>query len=300
LRSPYAAAILCLIIVSANGVMVRGVAFDVPPMALIFWRNLIGTAVLVALAWRYLKRELPVLRARWPMLALCGLLHVVFGNGMNVIGLHYTTVVNASLMSAFLPAVTVAVAMALGVDRVNRIQSAGIALSAIGVLILISRGSIETFATLDFGRGDLLILVSVVSFSIYNAIVREAAPGLHLLSLTASVMVCGLICITPLYLWEHVMVEAARPTANFFVAVGYMGLFATVLAMILWNQAVREIGPARTGPLNNLGPVFGIAQGMIWLGERLEAYHLAGMAVIGAGIYLATLLGRKRKLERAS
>jgi drug/metabolite transporter (DMT)-like permease len=300
LRSPYAAAILCLIIVSANGVMVRGVAFDVPPMALIFWRNLIGTAVLVALAWRYLKRELPVLRARWPMLALCGLLHVVFGNGMNVIGLHYTTVVNASLMSAFLPAVTVAVAMALGVDRVNRIQSAGIALSAIGVLILISRGSIETFATLDFGRGDLLILVSVVSFSIYNAIVREAAPGLHLLSLTASVMVCGLICITPLYLLEHVMVEAARPTANFFVAVGYMGVFATVLAMILWNQAVREIGPARTGPLNNLGPVFGIAQGMIWLGERLEAYHLAGMAVIGAGIYLATLLGRKRKIERAS
>ena len=280
--------------------MVRGVAFDVPPMALIFWRNLIGTVILVALAWRYLRYELPVLRARWPMLALCGFLHVVLGNGLNVIGLHYTTVVNASLMSAFLPAVTVAIATALGVDRVNRIQTAGIALSAVGVLILISRGSLATFATLDFGRGDLLILVSVVSFSLYNAIVREAAPGLHLLSLTASVMVCGLVFITPLYLWEHVMVEAARPTLSFFVAIGYMGIFATVLAMIMWNQAVREIGPARTGPLNNLGPVFGIAQGMIWLGERLESYHLAGMAVIGAGIYLATFLGRKRRLKRGS
>jgi drug/metabolite transporter (DMT)-like permease len=279
--------------------MIRGVAPEVPPIALIFWRNLIGTTILVALAWPYLKRELPVLRDRWPMLALCGVLHVVLGNGMNVVGLHYTTVINASLMSAFLPAVTVAIAMALGFDRVNRIQSAGIALSAVGVLILISRGSFETFATLDFGRGDLLILVSVVSFSIYNAIVREAAPGLHLLSLTASVMVCGLVCVTPFYLWEHVMVEAARPTVNFFVAIGYMGLFATVVAMILWNQAVREIGPARTGPLNNLGPVFGIAQGMIWLGETLESYHVAGMAVIGAGIYLATFIGRKRRLTQA-
>jgi drug/metabolite transporter (DMT)-like permease len=229
------------------------------------------------------------------MLALCGFLHVVLGNGLNVIGLHHTTVVNASLMSAFLPAVTVTFATMLGFDRVRRVQVAGIALSALGVLILIGRGEISTFLGLDFGRGDLLVLVSVISFSLYNAIVREAAPGLHLLSLTASVSLIGLVFVTPLFLWEHTMVAAARFDSNLVIAVGYMGIFATVLAMILWNRAVRAIGPARTGPLNNLGPVLGIAQGMIWLDEALEPYHLAGMAVIGAGIYLATFLGRRRR-----
>jgi drug/metabolite transporter (DMT)-like permease len=233
------------------------------------------------------------------MLALCGFLHVVCGNGLNIIGLHYTTVINASLMAAFLPAVTVTMAVAFGFDRVNRIQVAGIALSAAGVLILIARGSLETFATLDFGRGDLLVLCSILAFSLYNAIVREAAPGLHLLSLTASVSGFGLLITTPLFLYENFAIRAAHIDWNFVIAASYMGLFSTALAMILWNRAVREIGPARTGPLNNLAPVCGIAMGMIWLGETLESYHLAGMAVIAAGIYLATFVGRKRRLNRA-
>jgi drug/metabolite transporter (DMT)-like permease len=74
-----------------------------------------------------------------------------------------------------------------------------------------------------------------------------------------------------------------------------MGIAGTFLAMILWNRAVRLIGPARTGPMNNLGPVFGIAAGMIFLSEELEAYHLVGVVPIAAGIYLATFLGRSLK-----
>jgi drug/metabolite transporter (DMT)-like permease len=178
---------------------------------------------------------------------------------------------------------------------VRRVQLAGIALSALGVLILIGRGELATFIHLDFGRGDLLILVSVISFSLYNAIVREAAPGLHVLSLTAMVCASGLLCVTPLFLWEHFTVETARLEPNLIIAAGYMGFFGTFLAMILWNHSVRLIGPARTGPLNNLGPVFGIAQGMIFLDEKLEPYHLAGIVVIGAGIYLATFIGRARR-----
>ena len=279
--------------------MVRGVAFEVPPVALVFWRCVIGVSILVAVAWPHLRVELPVIRERWRMLLLCGFLHVILGNGMTVIGLHYTTVINASLMSAFLPAVTVTFATLLGFDRVNRLQTAGIALSAVGVLILISRGEMATFANLDFGLGDLLILVSVISFSLYNAIVREAAPGMHLLSMTASVSAFGLLCVTPIFLWEHFTVAAASFTAPLLIAAGYMGFFGTFLAMILWNRAVRSIGPARTGPLNNLGPVFGIVMGMVFLGEQLETYHLAGMAVIGAGIYLATFLGRRWARSRA-
>jgi drug/metabolite transporter (DMT)-like permease len=274
--------------------MVRGVAYEVPPMALVFWRCVVGVTVLVAVAWPHLRVELPVVRARWRMLLLCGFLHVVGGNGASVIGLHSTTVINAALMSALLPAVTVLIATALGFDRVNRLQVAGITLSAFGVLILIARGDVGTFTRLDFGRGDLWILVSVTCFSIYNAILREAAPGMHLLSLTASVSAFGLVCVTPLFLWEHFTVEAARLDAPLVIAAGYMGFFGTFLAMILWNHAVRLIGPARTGPMNNLGPVFGIAMGMIFLGERLEPYHFAGIVPIAAGIYLAAFLGRRR------
>jgi drug/metabolite transporter (DMT)-like permease len=275
--------------------MVRGVAFETPPLALVFWRNVIGVAVLMAFAWPHLRVELPFIRARWKPLLLCGFLHVVLGNAATVIGLHSTTLINASVMGAFLPAVTVIFAMALGYDRVNRLQAAGIALSFTGVLVLISHGDVATFADLAFNRGDLWILLSIVSFSLYNAIVREAAPGMHLLSMTAAVSAFGLVCITPLYVWQHFFVEAERAEWSLAIAASYMGIAGTFLAMILWNRAVRLIGPARTGPLNNLGPVFGIAAGMIFLGEELELYHLVGVVPIAAGIYLATFLGRSRK-----
>lgn len=292
--SPYLSAMTGLLFVSGILVMIRGVAIDVPPIALTFWRAVIGASVLIAVALPHLRVELPVIRARWRPLLVCGFLQMVMGSGGTVIGLQSTTVINASVLAAFQPMTTVLFAWALGRDRVNRRQAAGIALSAVGVLILIAHGSLATLENFDIRSGDLWILVSVIGFSLYTAVIREAAPGMHWMSLTAAVTTFGLACLVPLYIWEDIWVRPATFSGPMLITAGYLGLFGTFFAVSLWNRAIRMAGPARIGVLGNLGPVFGVLAGMVFLGERLQPYHLEGAAPIAAGIWLALFAGRGR------
>jgi drug/metabolite transporter (DMT)-like permease len=292
--SPYLSAMCGLLFVSGIMVMIRGVGYDVPPIALTFWRAVIGSSVLVAVALPHLRVELPVIRDRWRPLLLCGFLQMVVGSGGTVMGLQSTTVINASVLAAFQPMITVLLACALGRDRVNRRQIVGIAISAVGVLILIAHGRLATLATLDIRSGDLWILVSVLGFSLYTAVIREAAPGMHWMSLTAAVTTFGLLCLVPLYVWEHVWVRQATFSGPMVLTAVYLGLFGTFFAVSMWNRAIRMSGPARIGAIGNLGPVFGIAAGMVFLGEELQTYHLAGAAPIAVGIWLTLFAGRGR------
>ncbi len=294
LVSPYLQAMTGLLFVSGIMVMIRGVGADVPPMALTFWRAVIGSSVLVAVALPHLRVELPVIRDRWRPLLLCGFLQMVMGSGGTVIGLQSTTVINASVLAAFQPMTTVLFAWALGRDRVNKVQAAGIALSAVGVVILIAHGNPAHLAAFDVRSGDLWILTSVIGFSLYTAVIREAAPGMHWMSLTAAVTTFGLACLVPLYLWENFWVRPARFDAPMLITASYLGLFGTFFAVSLWNRAIRMAGPARIGVLGNLGPLFGVLAGMVFLGERLQPYHLEGAAPIAAGIWLVLFAGRTR------
>ena len=56
---------------------------------------------------------------------------------------------------------------------------------------------------------------------------------------------------------------------------------------------MAELGANRAGQFLHLMPAFGAVLSMIFLGERLYAFHAAGIALIAVGIYLATVYGRK-------
>ena len=71
-------------------------------------------------------------------------------------------------------------------------------------------------------------------------------------------------------------------------AIGYVALFPSVLAYVLWNRAVAELGANRTGQLLHLMPAFGAVLAMPVLGERMQGFHLAGIGLIAAGIALAS------------
>ena len=71
-----------------------------------------------------------------------------------------------------------------------------------------------------------------------------------------------------------------------------VAVFASVLAYIFWNRAVAEVGPSRAGQFIHLMPVFGTTLSIIFLGERLAAYHLVGALLIVGGILFVSLRRR--------
>ena len=71
------------------------------------------------------------------------------------------------------------------------------------------------------------------------------------------------------------------------LAIGYIAVFASAIAFLLWIRAVGEIGPTRAGMFIHLMPVFGAILAAAVLGERIAAFHVVGAAHDFAALAIA-------------
>ncbi|MDS4068377.1 MAG: DMT family transporter, partial [Candidatus Competibacter sp.] len=133
----------------------------------------------------------------------------------------------------------------------------------------------------------------VTSWALYSVCLRWRPAELEPLNFQAATMLLGMVVLTPLYGWDLAHDRTFVLNVATVASILYLALFPSILAYIFWNRAVAELGANRTGQFLHLMPAFGAVLSMIFLGERLYAFHGVGIALIGLGIYLATVYGRK-------
>ena len=76
--------------------------------------------------------------------------------------------------------------------------------------------------------------------------------------------------------------------ASLLLALLYIGVFATCLGFLMWNEGVRRVGPNGAMAFYNMLPMFGALLGALLLGERLTAaQHLGGGLIIAGGLLAA-------------
>ncbi|MBT8328947.1 MAG: DMT family transporter, partial [Desulfofustis sp.] len=108
------------------------------------------------------------------------------------------------------------------------------------------------------------------------------------------IMIAGLIGILPFYLVELSMGYGLSLNGPTLVTIVYVAIFPSVLAFIFWNRAVRDIGANRAGVFIHLMPVFSSIMAILFLGESIELFHLQGIGLVFAGIFLATYSAQMR------
>ena len=157
-RSAWPLLILANLFWAGNIVLGRGVAGMVPPVALAYWRWTGAFLIALTFAWPQLLRDLPTLRRHWRIMVLLSAVGIATYNTMCYIGLNSTTALNVLLLQSAMPLVIVVWAFALFGDRPTLRQSAGVALSLLGVASIAGRGSPEVLLHLQINPGDLWIL----------------------------------------------------------------------------------------------------------------------------------------------
>lgn len=275
---------------SGNFVVGRAVNAAVPPVALAFWRWTVGLAIVLGAALPHLRADLPRLRREWRVLLLLSALGITSFNTLVYIGLRTTTAINGVLLQSAMPLIILLGSYLLFRERVRPAQLAAVAVSLFGVLEIAARGSPRALRELAFTPGDGWIFLAVVLYALYSVLLRRR-PAVHPLSLLAATFALGTLLLLPLYAWEHFAVEPLRPSAAALAAILYVAVFPSVLAYLCFNRAIELIGANRAGQYLHLTPVFGSVLAAVFLGERLQGYHLAGAALIAAGIALARASG---------
>src|SRR5262249_44311529 len=105
----------------------------------------------------------------------------------------------------------------------------------------------------------------------------------------AFVMPCvGAPAVLPFYLAESALGRSAQWTWEAVLALASVGLFSSFLAYIFWNRGVEEVGASVAGLFVHLMPVFGTLLAWLFLAERLQLFHVAGIVLILTGIYVTS------------
>ncbi len=273
---------------AGNVVLGRGIAGVVPPIALAYWRWTGAFLVAVGFAWPYLKQDAPVLLRHWRMMLLLSATGIASYNTMSYIGLTSTTALNVLLLQSAGPLIIIVWAFALFGDRPTLWQSAGVLLSLTGVAIIAANGSLERLLHLSLNRGDVWVLAAMVIYGVYAAVFR-VRPATHALSFLVATMGVGSLMILPFYLWE--IAQGGRIVAGLpaWLAMAYIAVFPSFIAYLFFNRGIELIGAARAGQSWHLMPVFGSILAVLFLGETFYLYHAIGIALIAAGILLASI-----------
>lgn len=291
-QSPYLLLALTNLFWAGNFVIGRAVHGTVPPVALAFFRWTGGFLIVIGFAWPHLKRDLPVIRASRPILLAFGLFGIGCYNTMVYLGLNTTTAINALLLQSVMPLAIILCTFLFFRERAGPMQWLGILVSLAGVAAIAGRGSLATLLELSPNRGDAWVLAAVVSYAIYSALLRRR-PAMHPLSFIAVTFALGATMLLPLYVWESIKVRTLDVGIPALLAIGYVSLFPSLLAYLCFNRGVELLGPNRAGQSVHLMPAFGSILAITFLGESIHAFHAVGVALIAAGIALATLAQRR-------
>lgn len=287
-----------LLIVSAvcwaAGIVTGRAAAELIPPAAFAWTRWVGTLILVLpLALNHLPRDGAALwGARWRLVVM-GLLGTGLYHVLNYTGLHRTTAVNAVLMQSATPLVVLLVAFLLYRQRPAAPQVAAILLSLAGVLVIAAQGSLASLLAVRLNRGDLTVLAAVSCYSVYVAMLPRR-PDVHPFSFLAATAGVGAVALAPLAAAEYWMGARMVASGPAFAATLFTIVFPGFVAYLAFNRGTELVGPALAGQSMHLIPVAGIALAVTWLHERVHPYHLVGVALIAAGLVLASAARRPK------
>ena len=180
---------------------------------------------------------------------------------------------------------------ALGLCDVRRpndvAQALGIFTSFAGVVVILCRGDVAVLRAIAFNRGDVWFCVAMIIFAFYSALVKKR-PTIHPLSFLAFTMGWGTLWLTPLYIWEIWSGARMIIDATTVLTLVYVAIFPSIVAYLCFNRGIELVGPNRAAALYPLIVVFGSLFAIGFLGERPQAFHAIGYALVFGGVVIAT------------
>ncbi len=268
---------------ACNHIIGRFVHTEIPPIGLSFWRWLFAAMVLLPFVIRKKHTLQYIFQHNIRNLLLLGIL-LIGATTLILIALNSSSAINVSIINSIQPIMTIVFTRLFLKQKLAGIQVAGILLSCSGVLIMITKGQLDTLITLQFNMGDLVALLAMCGFAAYAINIHRIPEKLNILESLFGIIVMGCIVLLPFYLLESYFYKPVPVNVTSLWAIPALALLVSVFSMLIWNFGNRTVGPARASVFINLIPVFGIILATTLLDEQLLLPHIIGTICIISGV----------------
>lgn len=281
--------VLCTLFWAGNFVVGKVASlFEIPPFSLNFYRWLIAFIILFPFTYAKITENFHEIKKKIIPLSIMGFTSITIFNSVVYYSLNFTQVLNGVLMISTIPVLIIFFSSCFTNEKIKINQILGVITSLIGVLIIITKFQLSTLLSLNLNKGDLWILVAMISWATYSIMVKEKKINLDPLALLQTLIFIGLIFLIPFYLYELHNAQFLKLNIPVLLTVGYVVIFAGIGAYIFWIGAIKIIGPSRSGVFLHLMPVFSSLMAIFLLGERFANFHIFGALFILTGIIVST------------
>ena len=279
-------ALLATLLWSGNMVIASGIKEHIPPVGLAFWRWTLACLVLTPFAIKSTIENFKIVKQHIRYLALTAVLGITVFNTLIYFAGKTTTAVNLSLIAISIPLFIVVLSRIIFKEKVSNLKIVGIAIIITGVLVLISKGSLNTLLHINFAIGDILMLFACFFFAYYTILVRKKPAELSPKVFLLSVFVIGTILLFPLYIVEHLYFKKIFFDIKTILIVSYVGICASLISFYLWNEAIRLIGTSKTALIYYLIPVFSGFLAYFYLNQVITLTQIISMGIIITGLLI--------------
>jgi drug/metabolite transporter (DMT)-like permease len=256
----------------------------VPPFTIAALR--FGIASLLLFAWaRLAGRSLsPIHRSDVPMIAGLAVTAVAGYNWLFLTGLTLAPASDgAIIVPGLAPVFTAIIAGAVLGERLGARGFAGLAVAAVGLLLVIGPSGETGGSRL---LGDALFVAGAALWGVYSVLARRASERFDAVSTTLYGTALGTLILVPLAAAESGAAAVVDAPLDALAGIGYLAVFGTVGAFVLLNLGVARIGAARASAFALLVPVVGVLTSVVFLGDRIGPLTVVGGAVVLAGLWL--------------
>lgn len=275
---------LLVVLLWAGNFTASKVAFaTIPPLAFTAMRFIVGSALLWLLVRRLEPEGQTPSGLGWWLVGL-GIVGNTLYQLCFIIGLSRTTATNTSLLLSAMPAVVTVCAGVLGLERITSRQRWALALATLGVISVVAARGLD-FSQSDW-RGDLLILGAVGCWTGYTLGLRRLGNRMSALRVTAWTMLTGTPGLVLMGLPQMARLDFRAVSWQGWAGLAYSTLLSLVACYILWSRAVQRLGASRAALYTCVTPLLATLIAAVFLGERPTLMHLAGGALIIAGVVL--------------
>jgi len=283
LTTPALGLLLVVLIWGGNFTATKLAFVDISPLAFTAVRFAFGSVFMWLILARKEGWRLPP-RATWIPLIALGVVGNTIYQLCFMTGLYRTTATNSSLILASMPTVVTVGAGLLGFERITARQKWALAIATLGVLLVVASRGIALDGDLD---GDLLMLAAVLCWASYTLGLRSLAGRVSTLALTTWTLITGTPGLVLAGIPAVRRMNWAAVSVIGWGGLAYATLLSLVVAYLLWNRGVRQIGPSRAAIFTTLTPLVATLTAIALLGERPGLLHFAGGAMIIAGVLVS-------------
>lgn len=264
------------------------VVTEIGPLTAAALRFGIAGVILLLLTIQRKEWKLSLIKKHWLGLLCMAITGIFLYNAFFFIGLQHTSPVNGSLLIATTPVFITLSAVVFLHEAWSSFHLIGLSLALIGVILVIINGSLHTLLTLSFNNGDLLFIGALLSWVFHGLIGKVVMKELSPLITTTVTTLIGSVALIFASFYEKSWGQVFTLSTQASFEMIFMILFSTVIAFLLWNKGIAEIGASKASIYMNLVPINAAWIAVILYGESISLIQIFGMFMVLTGVILVT------------